>query len=197
MAARKGKGQKAKVERRKKARRAKAQRARRATARRMEAVGGLGEPTKAPYVQGSRTSQAAAESLSEKDLSWLEKKVFNVIRRARLNGLTDEEVETRTGLRHQSASARRRGLVLKGWVRDSGKVHRNQSKRWAIRWVVGREEFVTPGARSAGRPPRPSNDELKRGIEDIRALMVLMVQSRGAVSTELSKLLDWLVYLAK
>jgi hypothetical protein len=79
------------------------------------------------------TSLEAAESLVP-HLGRLEAAVLEVIRHR--HGATDEEVERATGLLHQTASARRRGLVLHGMVRDSGLTRKTNSGRNAIVWVV-------------------------------------------------------------
>ena len=49
-------------------------------------------------------------------------------------GATDEEIELRTGLKHQTASARRRELVISGLVEDSGERRLTTSGRKAIVW---------------------------------------------------------------
>ena len=51
-------------------------------------------------------------------------------------GLTDDELEVMSAMRHQTASARRRGLVLKGLVRDSGQRRPTRSGSMAIVWVA-------------------------------------------------------------
>ena len=144
--------------------------------------------TDAPYVRGSRTSRAAAESLSKEDLNRMELKVFDCIRRAKLKGRTDEEIEGETGLRHQSASARRRKLVLKGKVRDSGFVRRNRSRRLAIVWEVGIDETATEG-KASGRVPRPSNQEMFEAAQGMR--------NNAQMGAEAGKVAAWLVYLAR
>jgi hypothetical protein len=184
--------------------RAKALRKKREAARkRFVKAGGLGKPGAPKHVRGSRTSREAADSLSESSLAWLEEKVFKAIRRAPVSGLTDEELERRTGRRHQSASARRRALVIKGWVRDSGMIRRNKgSGRFAIAWVVGREEFVRPGYPIRYRSRRPSDEEILKAIRNIKLLDRLYGQGHGPgsvrtfPSSELRKTLNWLNYLA-
>lgn len=51
-------------------------------------------------------------------------------------GATDDEVEFVTGMIHQTASARRRELVLDGLVKDSGQRRDTRSGRKATVWVV-------------------------------------------------------------
>ena len=50
-------------------------------------------------------------------------------------GLTCEEVEAKTGLRHQSASARVRELATQGFIADKGIRRRTASGRPAIIWI--------------------------------------------------------------
>ena len=51
-------------------------------------------------------------------------------------GATDDEVETALGLAHQTASARRNGLVADGWLLDSGRRRPTRSGADAIVWVT-------------------------------------------------------------
>ena len=63
-----------------------------------------------------------------------EARVLAVIRAAGSAGACDHEIENRTGLIHQTASARRRGLVLKGLVEASEFTRKTASGRQAIAW---------------------------------------------------------------
>lgn len=80
------------------------------------------------------TSRAAADSALANS-SAMRSKVLGAIRTAGA-GMTDDEVERALGLRHQTASARRRELVLLGLVRDSGRRRRTSSGRMAAVWEV-------------------------------------------------------------
>jgi hypothetical protein len=88
-----------------------------------------------PFVFGSATSKAAAESI-EKDTNRLRKLVFEEIRDAGSCGLTCDEVEARLDLRHQTASARVRELALAGQIIDSELKRKTRSGRAAVVWVV-------------------------------------------------------------
>lgn len=88
-----------------------------------------------PHVRGSDTSKAAAESKSE-SAHTDETRVLLFIRDQGEWGATDDEIENRLGMLHQNASARRRGLVLKSAVKDSGKRRPTRSGRAATVWVV-------------------------------------------------------------
>lgn len=50
------------------------------------------------------------------------------------SGLTDDDVERKTGWTHQSASAARNMLMMKGLVRDSGKRRKNRRGLDCIIW---------------------------------------------------------------
>ena len=51
-------------------------------------------------------------------------------------GMTDEEIQADLGLRIPTQVARRRELVLLGFVQDSGRRRDNDSGRKAIVWCV-------------------------------------------------------------
>jgi hypothetical protein len=87
-----------------------------------------------PRVGGSDTSAAAAES-QEPTLGKKQKRVLDLLIEHKTYGLTDDELEALTGWRHQTVSARRRELVLKGLVKDSGYRRRTSSGRQATVWV--------------------------------------------------------------
>ncbi len=91
-------------------------------------------PLGAPFESRSITSREAARSVLPL-VAGQEAKVLDAIRSGG-NGATDEEIERITGLKHQSASARRRGLVIKGFVRDSGITRTTSSGRRATVWMV-------------------------------------------------------------
>jgi hypothetical protein len=65
-----------------------------------------------PYAKGSHTSELAAESM-EKTISGLRRDVLDCVS-ARPHGATCDEVELALSMRHQTASARCRELVLMG-----------------------------------------------------------------------------------
>lgn len=88
-----------------------------------------------PHVPGSNTSLAAAASQSGK-AEVDEARVLDHIRACGPLGATDDEIEIALHLLHQTASARRRGLVLKDFVVDSGRVRLTRSKRFATVWIA-------------------------------------------------------------
>lgn len=91
--------------------------------------GDLFEPNFQPYSNPS-TSKEAAESI-EKDVTRIAKRVLDHIK---AQPGTCEEIEQATGLSHQTASARIRGLVIAKKVEDSGEKRPTMSGRRAIVW---------------------------------------------------------------
>lgn len=99
----------------------------------------------APHVEGSDTSEGAARSIEGQKLT-LRDRVHQALIDAREGsvsglpggtyryGLTDDEIEVLTRLKHQTASARRRELVLLGLVVDSGHRRPTRSGRPATVW---------------------------------------------------------------
>jgi hypothetical protein len=85
------------------------------------------------------TSLAAARAIVP-DLQRLERVVLEAIMHINYvrndGGACDHEIEFLTGLKHQTASARRRALVLRGLVEDSGLRRLTDSGRGAIAWRV-------------------------------------------------------------
>lgn len=79
------------------------------------------------------TSREAARSMRP-HIARLEQVVLEAIRASGGEGLCDHEIEERTGLQHQTASARRRELVLRGLVEDSGIRRVTPSGRSAKSW---------------------------------------------------------------
>lgn len=81
------------------------------------------------------TSRAAAEAIAE-NATTLRASVYRFIRARRYGGATDDEVEQGMGLRHETASSRRRELVLTGHVRWSGEYRDTRRGRKARVWVT-------------------------------------------------------------
>lgn len=88
----------------------------------------------APSV-GSTTSKAAADHV-EGSIATKRLTVLAAIQKRGGQGYTDDELERRLGMCHQSLSARRRELVLLNQVKDSGKRRLTRSGRSATVWVV-------------------------------------------------------------
>jgi hypothetical protein len=148
----------------------------------------------APYVKNSDTSIAAAASLPEPALARLEAQVFAVVQKWKAHGVTDDELEIETGLSHQTVSARRRGLVQKGRIVDSGLRRQTRSGRKASVWIPGRG--AVEAGTAIGRVPRPSNEVLRWGAQEIRAILSqgqLFHRGRG----ELETIARWLEQIAR
>jgi hypothetical protein len=94
-----------------------------------------GEQGEIPFEIGSETSAAAAESIAAGELARLEAVVFAVIK---AQPRTCDAVEAVTGLAHQTASARIRGLVLRDRLVDSGARAQTRRGRSAVVWQVKR-----------------------------------------------------------
>ncbi len=90
---------------------------------------------KAPSVAGSDTSEAAADSVQSAS-GRLRAVVFAHVKRCGAGGATCDEVEAALEMRHQTASARVRELVLGGHLRDSGQRRQTRSGRNAAVWVA-------------------------------------------------------------
>lgn len=92
----------------------------------------LDQPS-APH-NGTETSVEASEAIRSMTTSW-RRKVFAVIADHHPDGITDEGIEQRLILKHQSASARRRELVLAGLIEPVGTAVNSSGARaqlWAL-----------------------------------------------------------------
>ena len=151
----------------------------------------------APFVPGSSTSQAAAQSLTSATLAHLERVVFEEIEKAGPLGCTDKELEDRCQLSHESTSARRRKLVEKGLVKDSGSKRKSPAGREVSIWVLGKENFVRPGPDQPMRHAKPSKKELETALAELRQLMRAMQATGSYVpSPAFVKFGKWVVDLA-
>ena len=98
---------------------------------------------KAFFVRGSDTSEEAAKSIKAKAPT-LREKVHEFLKRRGVFGATDYEIEQHLGLSHQTASARRRELVLKGYAKNSGDRRPTGSGRSATVWLACEEPPKSP-----------------------------------------------------
>ena len=96
----------------------------------------------APFVAGSDTSREAAESI-QPAASSMRFRVLMYIKATGRTGSTDDEIEEALNMRHQTASARRRELVLSGHVEDSTRRRKTRSGRNATVWVYVPPEVVS------------------------------------------------------
>lgn len=140
----------------------------------------------APYVPGSATSKAAAVSIVP-DLGRLEGLVFERIARAGDTGLTDDEIEVALELTHQSASARRRGLVQQRLVADSGRTRETRSGRQATVWVATPDNYRKP-EKNLAMPGRPTKAQARAAVDEIRMLYATSERDPGA---DVIRLMQW------
>src|SRR5271170_4472411 len=96
-----------------------------------------------PFNRGSDTSEAAAETARERAVSD-RLLVLDFIRSRGAFGATDDEVEVALGFRHETASARRNGLVRSRLVRDSGLRRLTRRECPATVWVACSPSELTP-----------------------------------------------------
>jgi transcription initiation factor IIE alpha subunit len=89
---------------------------------------------RAPSVNGSATSAAAADSLTPKTLNALQRRVLELLQ-ATPEGLTDEEMQTRLGMNPSTQRPRRIELARRGLVVEAG-TRRTASGRMAVVWRV-------------------------------------------------------------
>lgn len=129
-------------------------------------------PNGVPAVASSDTSVAAATSMIP-DLARLEGIVLACIVTSP-TGLTDDELEVHTKLSHQTVSARRRTLVLKGLVEDSGERRSNRSGRKATIWVVAKEGASPPPASHRRRTRAELEASLKYAATKANAMHMLL-----------------------
>lgn len=86
-----------------------------------------------PFVKGSDTSEAAADSMVH-DAANIRGRVLSAIVESN-DGLTCDDVESILVLRHQTASARVRELALLEKIVDSGRRRPTRSGRGAAVWI--------------------------------------------------------------
>ena len=87
-----------------------------------------------PFASGSDTSEAAALSVKESAPSIRGKVLVKIVTAGEF-GKTCDEIESIMDLRHQTASARIRELVLQGLIKDSGRRRTTRSGRGAAVYV--------------------------------------------------------------
>ena len=154
-----------------------------------------------PFVRGSETCEEAAVAKAPTKARD-EAKVLAFVH-AQKHGATDDEIEVGTGLCHQSASARRNGLVVKGLLRDSGEKRLTRRKRRAIVWIEGSGEPRPLSTKSRARSSSgsekvpslegvPSSKEIRAASENIGRLVAYAKSEGIGPSKELQKLLTWL-----
>lgn len=148
----------------------------------------------APYQKNSDTSFAAAVSM-EDQLAGLEALVFRLVQEAGETGLTNDELVVATGLPIQTVCARRRSLVLKGRLIDSGQRRKTKQGRYAAVHIVGMDASAAKGSLKKN-PSRPSAAELRCILKEIKD-MVEICRSHGHHPSDLLQDFGrWLIFLA-
>ena len=87
-----------------------------------------------PAQRYSETSVAAAQSISDRTLGDLHRRVYAHLRDT--GGNTDEAAMTALGMAPNTYRPRRRELELAGYVKDSGRTVRGNSGRTMVVWCV-------------------------------------------------------------
>jgi hypothetical protein len=88
-----------------------------------------------PHVAGSDTSIDAADRIKE-HVGKIARKVFNMIAASGDLGMTVDEIEAASGLKHQTAGPRVREMVMKGILRATENRRLTRSKRYGTVYVV-------------------------------------------------------------
>lgn len=86
-----------------------------------------------PYQRHSKTSQDAANSISESRAEQDRQKILRYLRLTQ-RGATDEQLEIACNMRGNSERPRRIELLKRGDIRDSGRRCRTASGREAVVW---------------------------------------------------------------
>lgn len=89
-----------------------------------------------PFVKGSPTSKAAAESLQGVAVTKMRRKMLEYIAGQGNHGSTCDQAEVALGMSHQTASARIYDLHKMGAIVDSGMTRLTRSKRKAVVYVL-------------------------------------------------------------
>ena len=88
-----------------------------------------------PAQRHSATSKAAAENIKPARPT-LRARVLELIRASGSAGLTDDQIQSLTGMNPSTQRPRRIELQEAGLIRDSGKTRPTRSKRQATVWVA-------------------------------------------------------------
>jgi len=123
-----------------------------------------------PHQSHSETSAAAANDIKD-DARTLRFKVYAHIKQCGAMGATDEEVQVAMGLQLQTEVPRRRELVIRGLVVDSGLKRMTRSNRRATAWVVS-GAYIEPEDRK--KTTREQLREAKAEIERLKVKVAVL-----------------------
>ena len=149
-----------------------------------------------PFVRGSATSEAAAAS-QEGTAAADEARVYAFIKGRDGEGATDYEIEVAFGMLHQTASARRNGLVAKGLVSDSGTTRKTGTGCAATVWILGTGEVLIGPPNDRIR--RPKAGEILVALDTILLLIAHAERTNGPVLEipELTIVGKWLRWISR
>jgi hypothetical protein len=149
-----------------------------------------------PHESTSETSCAAAQSIAG-GIGRLQGLVLDALTALGDTGSTDDELEVGLGIKHQTVSARRRELVLKGLVRNSGRTRLTRSKRAATVWVLG---YNPTFSTDEGPMVVPTPEEIEQTLIALRDVYTFATQRgypRHVYYDATRKVSAWLNRLAR
>lgn len=140
-----------------------------------------------PHVKGSRTSEAAANSI-EPDLGKLQARVHSLVKQGGRRGITSDEIQVLAGMKGSTVRPRLCELESKGLVYKTDQTRLTRTGRNAFVYVAeGHEESVPTLVASIGSSSKPAVVVLRSAIDDLRALY-----KEGKLSEELIEVARWL-----
>lgn len=166
----------------------------------IEARSGIGNDTRhdrrrtrpAPWVQGSRTSAAAAAAI-EPRAQTLKSRVLSALRAAGSRGLTDDEIAEKTGLGPNTARPRRVELVTAGLVSDSGRTRTAAGGGAATVWVAGAVAHRKVDPANAARGMSETAHEVWCRVEAADGIEARAVaEAMGITPSVVGLILEWL-----
>lgn len=86
----------------------------------------------------SKTSHDAAKKILPKT-GTMRRKIYELVEKH--YGLADFEIEKMLDMKHQTVSAGRRGLVIDGFLVDSGETRANESGNECTVWIIKPKEM--------------------------------------------------------
>jgi|GEM_PF-632815 len=125
-----------------------------------------------PHQAGSDTSRDAAEAI-EPDVSSLRGKVLSYIRSRGREGATDKEIQAALNMSVSTEVPRRRELVLKGLVADSGWRRKTKTGRPAVVWAKASLHPIDRG------PHEPAKQRIARTEDRVVALELELAETKA------------------
>ncbi len=119
-----------------------------------------------PYVRGSDTSRAAAESMVENRLNELQRHVLAFLRSRGARGASDEEMQEALGMAASTQRPRRVELMRKGLVVASGTTSMTRSGRQAEVWLAAEPGSVVDASDDTRAPTKA---QIAKAVAAMRA----------------------------